>query len=413
MYKPHTRCRSCGFGLPILPSGIKAGTSTDHLLPVFSLGLQPLANDFAGDNEERAGFAPLEVLLCPRCSLAQLSVVVRPDILYRNYAFESFASATMVDHFDKLIRRVGSFKNVVEIGSNNGLFLEYLRAHGTEHVFGIDPALNMVDAARKRGVNTICSLFDSESARIAAASIPKVDLIVARHVFAHVDDWRAFVHALRQLCAKETLVYIEVPYAKWLVDHDQFDTIYHEHLSYVTVKAIRYLLDGTGLRLTDVLSFGLHGGTIGLVIRRQDSGEPMRPSVEQFLATENCSQMAWLEFSTSCKNNIEFLLKQIHELNRAGKRVCGYGASAKSTVWINAMKLDRSFLYGVYDNTPAKLYKQIPGTDIPVLHEGGFYVDNPDAAVLFSWNYSAEILAKQKKWIDGGGKFLLPTQVER
>lgn len=415
MYKPHTRCRACSWGPPITAVGIKGGESKDRLIPVFSLGIQPLANDFVAENEERSGYAPLEVLLCPRCHLGQLSVVVRPEILYKHYAFESFASDTMIAHFERLLIELGArsdAKSVVEIGSNNGLFLEYLKQHGTEHVLGIDPAENMVDGAKKRGVNSLCSLFDIESARMAAGSIPKVDLIVARHVFAHADDWQAFVHALRELCSKETTIYIEVPYAQWILDKTEFDTIYHEHLSYVTVKSMQYLLEGTGLRLTEVLSFKIHGGAIGLIIHRHDSNEPVNPSVQKFIENEECGEDAWWNFSDRSKGQIGQLADTVIEAAQDGKRVAGYGASAKSTVWLNAMRVSKSSVYGVYDNTRGKLYKQIPGTNIPVIHEGGFFVDNPDVAVLFSWNYAGEIQEKQRKWIEGGGQFITPVSVK-
>jgi novobiocin biosynthesis protein NovU/D-mycarose 3-C-methyltransferase len=409
MYKPHTVCRACGLG-SVAP-GIKAAPS-NHLIPVFNLGIQPLANDFCGDGEQRSGYAPLEVLICPRCKLAQLSATVRPDILYSKYAYVTSTSKTMEAHFDNLIAELSArcpAKTIVEIGSNDGLFLEHWLKKGAERVLGIDPAENLTRIARDKGINCLTGVFDSELSRMATVSMPQVDLIIARHVFCHVDDWQAFIHALLFMCARDTLVYIEVPYVQWLLDKTEFDTIYHEHTSYLNIESIQHLLDHSGLRLHEILSFTIHGGALGLLLRRQDSEEKIDRSVAAFVHKENCGQADWEQFSVRARDQIFGLNNLVKDLVDGGKRVCGYGASAKSTVWINACHFTKREIYGVYDNSKTKWYKFVPGTDIPVINEGAFYVDNPDYAVNFSWNFRAEIEAKQKKWSDGGGKWIVPV----
>jgi hypothetical protein len=410
MYKPHTVCRACGLGAT--PGGIKAAPS-NRLRSVFNLGIQPLANDFCNEFEERGGFAPLEVLQCPNCNLAQLSVTVRSDILYSKYAYVTSPSKTMEKHFECLMKELSKrcqAKCIVEIGSNDGLFLEHWMKHGAERVLGIDPAENLVKVARERGVNTFAGMFNGELSRMASVSMPEIDLVIARHVFCHIDDWQEFIHSILILCSAETLVYIEVPYVQWLLDRTEFDTIYHEHTSFLNIQGMQHLLNNSGLRLHEILPFSIHGGAIGLLLRRQDSKEPITPSVQEFLDQEKCGSAHWLDFKDRAENQILSLKNFVKELvNYSGKRVCGFGASAKASVWIHACQFTRKEIYGVYDNTNGKQYRFMPGTDIPVLHHGAFYVDNPDYAVVFAWNFIDEILENHKKFTNGGGKFIVPV----
>jgi hypothetical protein len=412
VYTIHNRCRACNFGPPILPGGTKAGANSDRLLPAFSLGVQPLANDFCADGEERAGLAPLEILLCPQCGLAQLSVVVDPGILYaKDYPYVTSKSDTMRQHFELLwndCSAQASCKTVLEIGSNDGDFLNYCRGHGAEAVIGIEPAANLAQAAEKQGIRTIRDFFNPVSAAMASQAMPKVGMIFARHVFCHVPDWQAFMANLQLLAGPETLICIEVPYVMDQLKAISFDQIYHEHCSYLSIRAIKALLNGGPFCLKDLKHYTIHGGAILLMIQRRSPEIKASQTVLEYLDAESATQKSWQEFAEKSSDAIEKLKGLIKQLRKEGKRVVGFGASAKSTVWINAMGLTRADLSCVYDCTPSKWYRYIPGTDIPIVNQGGFYVDDPEYAVIFAWNFAEEIMDKNRKWMEGGGSFIVP-----
>jgi hypothetical protein len=410
MYTPHTQCRACGFGKPFAP-GTKSG-EPERLKKVFDLSIQPLANDFQPENGERAGYAPLEVLYCPRCTLAQLSVTVRPDILYSNYSYVTSPSVTMKVHFDTLCidigKERGSVKSVLEIGSNDGRFLKFCEGFGAQKSVGIDPARNLVDQAEKLGVKSICGLFGVPNAHNIKALYGDFDIIVARHVFCHVDDWRDFVTGLEVLATKDTLICIEVPYVLDMLERGEFDTIYHEHTSYLSIRAMLALLEGTSLRLHKVIKYPIHGGAILMMLRHRDSGIIPDESVDQFLYWETGMEEKWEHFSQTSTSKIYNLKTMVDSLSTKGRRICGYGASAKSTVWVNACGFSRVQLEAIYDGTPQKQFKFSPGTNIPIKHEGAFFADACDYAVMFCWNFESECLAKNKKWLEGGGRFIIP-----
>jgi hypothetical protein len=416
MYTHLVRCRACGHGQPNIAPSYKAAQYSDRLISVLNLGVQPLANDFRREGEAHAGFAPLELLFCPQCSLAQLSVVVSPETLYSRYSYVTSPSATMREHFGALLRDIATERtsdlpgSVVEIGSNDGLLLSFLADNGYGNVVGIDPAENLAANAKRSGVIVITSFFNEDSARTARLAVGDADLVIARHVFCHIDDWKGFVKSLDLLASKETLICIEFPCVTDQIDAGSFDQIYHEHLSYLPIKAFKALLDGSPFHLHRVLHYPVHGGANLVMIRRNDTASPQHPSVQTILAAEDVTQKRWEQFGNEAHLRIIRLRDRIRDLRRMGKRVCGFGASAKSTVWINAMGLTKDDLYGVYDSTMEKQYCCIPGTNIPVIHEGAFYVDGPDYAVCFAWNFFKEIKQKHAKWMSrSNGKWIVPV----
>lgn len=419
MFHLHTRCRACGWGEPVLPSGIKAAQSDERLIPVLSLGVQPLANDFVRPDEEHAGFAPLEVLLCPRCDLAQLSVVVRPSILYSRYAYVTSPTRMMQEHFGSLWQDIcSSFgaqaATVAEIGSNDGTLLRFLQAHGVKKVVGIEPATNLSELATRGDVPTINSLFDRESAMKAFAMLQaSPEVIIARHVFCHVDDWHSFISAVEYLMGRNTLTCIEVPYVGDLLQNVQWDTIYHEHTSYLSIKAMVALLDKTKLYLHRIIRYPIHGGALMLMLRRRSFQQPADGSVQDMLEAEHVGEDAWRVFAKRVTGNIDSLWTVISNLVASGKSVAGFGASAKSTVCINACGFTRKEIRFITDTTPQKQYCTSPGSDIPIVDEGALLRELPDYALLFAWNYQAECIAKHQQYLSSGGHFIIPhPQVE-
>lgn len=393
MYRDHTTCRACG--------------STD-LIPVFDLGVQPLANDFRKPGESRNGFAPLKVLFCQQCTLAQLSVVVDPTLLYEDYAYVTSTSETMRRHFVRLATVFGiesGFGSLVEIGSNDGLFLKHLSDAGWKQLVGIDPAINLSPAASARGVRTISSLFDEQAAKDALRITGEVDAIVARHVFAHIDNWKEFMRCIELMSNTNTTVYLECPYCLDTLNHGEWDTIYHEHLSYVTIRSIEALLKDTSFHLQRITAYPVHGGVILMTLRRNDLTRKLDQSVEDYLEREKITLEDWSVFRASSSVQVQRLKNKLSNLNMEGKTICGFGASAKSTVAITAGNLE-DFLGFITDTTPQKQGRLCPGTNIPVVAQEELLKRQPDYAVCFAWNYRTEILKANEEYLNRGGHFI-------
>jgi hypothetical protein len=419
MIRYHTSCRACGLGKPEL-STLKQSTAAaglydggNKLVEVMDLGIQPLANDFAAQGEHHAGYAPLKVMLCPRCNLAQLSVVVDPEVLYRNYLYVTSNSEMMRTHFGTLLLDIATevdVKSALEIASNDGLFLSVMQKSGIPHVCGIEPAENLVATSINNGVPTYKSFFNAAVCREIATKWEELpDLIVARHVFCHIDDWTAFIQNLSTIAKPETLICIEVPWVMDMIKGKEFDTIYHEHLSYMNLGAMKMLLNGSPFHMHRVIHYPIHGGAIVIMLRRNDSKQPPHPSVETFMAAEKCDKSVWEVFESDCADLRNRVEATIHTLVSQGRTVAALGASAKSTVWIQSCGFTKEEIRFIGDTTPGKWYKLSPGTDIPVVDEGAILRDMPDYVLCFAWNYKAEILAKNDLARAKGIKFIFPV----
>lgn len=413
MFIEHRHCRACGYGKSPNAPGIKVIPHDEKLKMVFDLGLHPLANDFRGDGEARSGFAPLQVMLCPACSLAQLSVTVNPNVLYSKYSYVTSKSDMMRHHFDSLwswLLEGGDVKSLVEIGSNDGDLLGFACSKGVSAV-GIDPAENLVKIAREKhpSATSICGLFGMETAEMAKQACPSPDVILARHVFCHIDDWASFFKAIDLLAEKETRVVIEVPYAGKMLANLEFDTIYHEHLSYMTFKGMEAALGSTPFRIHDIKSYPIHGGVVAIILRRRDSSATPISDAVRMVESESLGDKEWDVFVNNSMELIQELRHKVQDYADAGHTVCGFGASAKSTVWMRMCGFDRRTIKFITDTTPQKQGKFSPGTDVPIVDQGALLRELPNYAVVFAWNYLEEILKLNKRYTDLGGKFLVPS----
>lgn len=390
MYKNHTICRACG---------------SDQLIPVADFGLQPLANDFKRHDQQKCGHYPLKVLHCKSCTLGQLSVVVDPRVLYSSYSYVTSTSQTMVEHFDRIIADLCSIHGnrhlgrVLEIGSNNGAFLRHVRPFA-KHVVGVDPATNLCEVTKSTGVECVNALWCSET---AASMTQKFDTIVARHVFAHCDDWKDFVVGLEVVTHKDSVVFIEVPHAQKLIERCEFDTIYHEHLSYVTVRSINALLRESKFQVVGVIPYGVHGGSIGIVLKVRGFSDTHCSLGE--VENDNVGVEDWLDMNQRRIALVDELAKQIAS---ADKPLIGYGAPAKLTLWANLLGLTSKQMMLVHDTTPQKFGCLVPGTDIPVVEYSPSLNEGVKTAVMWCWNYEEEVVRKEWQFIKAGGRFILP-----
>jgi SAM-dependent methyltransferase len=410
MYKNHSVCRACGFGGKVGASGSKLATNNYRLIEVFSLGVQPLSNDFRKEDEERSGYAPLKVLVCPNCGLAQLSVVVNPHVLYDHYVYVTSPTQTMRRHFATLMgdlrREAPEAKTVLEIGSNDGALLEFLKEEGY-NASGVDPAENLCAIANEKGLKTRCGLFSKDFGWELS------DIVIARHVFCHVDDWKGFIEGLEKSAHNQTVIALETPYVRKLLQNGEFDTIYHEHTSYFSVGALVKALEGTKLRLYKVIQYPIHGGAILSLICHKDDPRPTDPMVNQMIQSERTLVDEWRSLQGRQQNLVRDLTALVKDRTGAGWRVAALGASAKSTVWINACGFTRKEIAFIADTTKQKWFKNAPGSEIPVVDEGALLRELPDYVVCFAWNFRDEVLEKHTMLREKGVKFVFPIpQIE-
>jgi novobiocin biosynthesis protein NovU/D-mycarose 3-C-methyltransferase len=410
MFLPHTCCRACGYAF----HGAGGNRNpNERLMSVLNLGVQPLANDFCKQGQERQGYAPLEVLFCERCGLAQLSVVVKPEVLYKNYAYVTSDSETMKKHFASLVKDLTAEQpagSVVEIGSNNGALLKYLKESGFGPVVGIEPAENLAKESEKAGIGVLNDFLTTQSALNAKFSCAgKVSFVLLRHCFCHMENWHTAIEALEELSDKDTLICIEVPYLPDQIANVSFDQVYHEHTSYLCLSAMAALLEGTDFIIHKVIKYPIHGGCVMVMLRNQFSGYPVDPSVHTFLEQEKITADTWREFAAEAHAQIHKLRILVKSLRESGKTVCGYGASAKSSVWYASCGFTKKDVMFTTDTTPQKMYTVSPGTDIPVVDPGALMRELPDYCIIWAWNYLPEILEKEKLYREKGGRFIVPV----
>lgn len=403
MYQPVHACRSCG---------------SERLEPVLSLGTTPLADALLTEAQLQQSELtfPLDVVFCPDCSLMQLAQVVSPEILFcRDYPYYSSVSPALLEHSRanalRLIaeRGLDSHSLVVELASNDGYLLRNFVQKGIP-VLGIDPAEGPANSARRQGVPTLGAFFGEELARQLAAEGRRADVVIGNNVLAHVPDLNGFVEGIHVLLKDDGATSIEVPYVKSLVDHCEFDTIYHEHLCYFSVTALDRLFSNHQLYLNRVDLLPIHGGSLRLQVERQPRA---RPTVLQFLREEERCGLDRVEyyrdFSARVRANREALRSLLQDLKRQNKRVAAYGAAAKGATLINYADIGRESLDFVVDRSPHKHGLFMPGKRLPIYGTEKLFEEKPDYVLLLSWNFADEIMAQQQPYREAGGKFIIPV----
>jgi hypothetical protein len=270
---------------------------------------------------------------------------------------------------------------------------------------GIDPAANLADV---HGMNILTAFFSVGAAELALIKIPKVDTILARHCFCH-QEWKPFMDAVAVLANPKTLVAIEVPYVKDMLLRTEFDSIYSEHTSYMSLKAMAALLKGTAFHIHAVVRYGIHGGALLIMLRHNDSGFEPHLSADEYLGDEDITEQDWQNFQQRANDKIIILRRTVNQQTEKGKIVSAFGASAKASVLINACGFTQKDIAFVTDNSPLKPGRLISGTDIPIIEEAQMLAEHPDYSLMAAWNFKAEILEKNKRWRERGGKFIIPT----
>jgi SAM-dependent methyltransferase len=399
-----TACRSCG---------------ATALTPVLDLGSTPLANRLptAEQLREPEPIYPLELVFCPRCTLLQITQTVPPEILFRDYLYFSSFSDTMLrhaaTHAAKQVERLGLGPDslVVEVASNDGYLLKNFVERGVP-VLGIEPARNVAKVARERGVPTLDEFFGVDLARRLAAEGTRADLFMGSNVLAHVADLNGFVAGIQAILKPTGQSVIEAPYAKDMLDHVEFDTIYHEHLCYFTLTALDHLFRRHGLEVIDVERLPIHGGTVRFTAAHAGQAAPSE-AVRALLAEEQGWGVARLDAYRAFADRVRKLKDDLVGLLVArkaeGRRIAAYGASAKGSTLLNYFGIGRETLDFVVDRSTYKQGRHTPGTHLPILPPEHLLEAMPDDCLLLTWNFADEIMAQQAEYRRRGGKFIVPV----
>ncbi len=387
------------------------------LEPVLDLGMMPASDGLL--TEERLAETeprwPLEVGFCPACALLQLTHTVPPDQLFSTeYQYFSSFSEALLDHartnVEELIERygLGADSFVVELASNDGYLLKNFVQAGVP-CLGIDPAPDPAEAARQVGVETLNAFFTPKLAAQLAQERRRADVIIASNVLAHVADTNGFVAGIAHLLDDDGVAVIEFPYVRDLVDHAEFDTIYHEHLCYFSATSVDRLLRRHGLFLNDVRRLPIHGGSLRLYVYPV---EDVQPTVRRLLDEERELGVDRLAYYRDFGRRVDGLRQRIRGLVdglvKQGKSIAAYGAAAKGTILLNAVGLDAGTIRWAADRNHHKHGRYMPGVRVPITAPRRILDEHPDYVLLLPWNFRDEILAQQKAYRSSGGRFIVP-----
>lgn len=386
-----------------------------RIKPFFDLGAQPLANRLLKNPEEKEERYPLSLSFCLKCGLVQLNHTVSQKKLFSRYVWVTGTSKVAVDFASlfcqKILSKQKFSKNsfVLEVASNDGTFLLPFKNRGFR-VLGVDPARNVVDMARRNGVPTEKIFFGAKSAKKIASKYGKADIVFARNVFAHVADTRDFVRGLIETLSDDGILAIEVHYGVDILRGLQYDSIYHEHLCYFTLKSLERALSEFGLHVFDVSNGPISGGALIVYARKAKNGEASnvrRCRVAELSKKANDFQ-TWKRFAKLAYIHRDNLSAMVNAELAKGSGIVGYGASARSSTLLNLCRLGRRQILAIADNNKLKQGKYAAGSHVPIYSVAKTLSMKPDVIFLLAWNFKDEIIELLERQFNYRGRYIIP-----
>ncbi len=400
-----TRCRLCG--------AILERTFVD-------LGMSPLCQTHTEASELERGetFYPLHVRVCDECLLVQLGEYVSPDEIFTEYAYFSSYVDTLVDaarsYAEAMVARLGlgSESRVVEIASNDGYLLQHFLALGVP-VLGVEPAANVAEAAIAKGIPTTVRFFGRDTADALVRESGRADLLVGNNVLAHVPDLNDFIGGMKLVLAESGIITMEFPHLRRLIEGNQFDTIYHEHFSYLTLGAVERAFAMHGLQVFDVEEIPNHGGSLRIFARHAaDPLQPVGAGVEKVRADERRARLdridGYLDFGERVAETRWQLLEFLLQARRSGKRIAAYGAPGKSVTLLNYCGIRSDLVEYTVDRNPYKQGKYLAGVRVPIRAPERIAETKPDYLLVLPWNIVDEVVRYTSYIRDWGGRWVVP-----
>lgn len=384
------------------------------------LGMSPLANSYVPKEklQHMEPFYPLHVYVCEKCFLVQLNEFQSPEHIFVDYAYFSSFSDSWLKHCkeysDLMVKRFGldSSSLVIEVASNDGYLLQYFKEKNIP-VMGIEPAANVAKVAEQKGIPTLTKFFGKKTALGLVAQGKQADLLLGNNVLAHVPDLHDFVSGMKTLLKRDGVITMEFPHLLRLIKENQFDTIYHEHFSYLSFLVVENVFAKHGLTLFDVQQLPTHGGSLRIYARHEeDETKPITDQVGELRDQEIKEGLSSLETYTSFSRQVcetkRKLLSFLIDAKGQGKSIVGYGAAAKGNTLLNYCGVGTDFIDYTVDRSPHKQNQYLPGSHIPIYSPDKVRETKPDYLLILPWNIKDEIMTQMAHIREWGGKFVVP-----
>jgi len=389
---------------------------SENLKTFLDLGETPLANSFLSEKQlgEKENVFPLKLCVCSDCKFVQLTYIVPPELMFKNYLYLTSVSKTGSLHFTNLAASIAKQFDLtkdslaVDIGSNDGVLLQGFQKFGVQTI-GVEPAENVAKIAEANGVETINDFFNEKVVKEIISRKGQADVVTATNVFAHVNDIQLLIENVRTLLKDNGILVIEAPYLLDMLDKMTFDTIYHEHLSYISVSPLITFFRRQQMEVFRIEHVDIHGGSLRIFVKKKNGKQEIDSSVSSLLATEKTRGMdkieTYEEFAKKVYDVRNKLVKYLKDLKAQGKTIVAYTAPAKANTLLNFCNIGKEYIDYIVDDTPLKQNLYTPGTHIPVVSQATLQEGKtPDYILILA----CEILAKTKNYADKGVKFIIP-----
>jgi len=383
------------------------------------LGISPLSNSYVSADKlnEKEVFYPLQVFVCEKCYLVQLSEFESPQNIFNDYAYFSSYSDSWLKHAENYVKmmikkfQINEENLVIELASNDGYLLQFFKKSGIP-ILGIEPAANVAKVAESKGIPTIVKFFGVDIAKELVRKKKQPDLIVGNNVLAHVPNLNDFVKGMKILLNQKGIITMEVPHLLQLIQNNQFDTIYHEHFSYFSLLSVNRIFSSHGLTIFDVEEIPTHGGSLRIFATHSENNTfHVSKKVDELIDKEKKFGLTNIDTYTEFSKKVQEIKKNIREFfinaKKEGKKIFCYGAAAKGNTLLNYCSIGRDFIDCVVDLSPYKQGLFLPGTHIPIKNPDYIKKIKPNYLVILPWNLKEEIMEQMSFIREWEGKFVV------